>query len=320
MSGIGVEATGREQNDPRQVAGTPVFTPQDSVASAEPLTMPPFESALVNQVDLRTPNLHIRTFAIRRHQTDGSAVDPQRHRWSRAILCLSGWGEQLLAGHRVAVEPGVVVVLPPGQLPVFHSTGHRRAVRVEIEFHLKGSAPASPKIAAITQGEFAQIREQLNYLLRIHSATGEFLSWEGAAVILQMLIMLLRGAGWLERTASAAANGGDSAIHRLLLTMALEAPLRQVVERSGYQRDHLNRLVRKETGLTLGQFRTQRRLLKAKDLLARGVKVGDVAGEVGLPDQSYFARWFRRQTGQSPSHWVQQEPAKSAADLILQCG
>jgi AraC family L-rhamnose operon transcriptional activator RhaR len=274
----------------------------------------------VSQVDLRTPNLHIWNFALHRHQTDGGTVDPPGHHWSRAILCLSGSGEQVLAGHRVTLEPGVVVVLPPGQRPVFHSTGPRPVVRVEVEFHLKGSVPNAPEIAAITQGEFSQIREQLHYLLRIHSPATEFLSWEGAAVILQMLIMLLRGAGWLERASNVAVNGGDSAIHRLLLTMALEAPLRQVVERSGYQRDHLNRLVRKETGLTLGQFRTQRRLLKAKELLARGVKVGDVAGEVGLPDQSYFARWFRRQTGQSPSNWVQQEPAKSAADLVLQCG
>jgi len=282
--------------------------------------MPPFESALVSQVDLRTPSLHIRTFAVRRHQTDATTVDAPGQRWSRAILYLSGWGEQELAGHRVAVEPGVVILLPDGHVPAVHSTINHPPVRLEVDFRLKGSVPAALKVAAVKPGELAQIREQLSFLLRNQSEAGGVLNWEGSAVILQMLIMLLRAAGWLQCTAGAAVPGGNSAIHRLLLTMALEAPLGQVVERSGYQRDHLNRLVRKETGLTLGQFRTQRRLLKAKELLARGVKVGDVAGEVGLPDQSYFARWFRRQTGQSPSNWVQHEPAKSAADLILQCG
>ncbi|HWA85899.1 MAG TPA: helix-turn-helix transcriptional regulator, partial [Opitutus sp.] len=118
---------------------------------------------------------------------------------------------------------------------------------------------------------------------------------------------------------SAPPAGGDSAMHRLLLTMPLESTLQHVVQRSGYQRDHLNRLVKKETGLTLGQFRAQRRLSRAKELLARGVKVGDVAGEIGLPDQSYFARWFRRQTGQSPSHWLHAGAPRAPLDLAL-CG
>jgi AraC family L-rhamnose operon transcriptional activator RhaR len=75
------------------------------------------------------------------------------------------------------------------------------------------------------------------------------------------------------------------------------------VQRSGYQRDHLNRLVKRETGLTLGQLRMQRRLARAKELLAQGIRVADVAEAVGVLDQNYFARWFRRQTGQPPSRW-----------------
>jgi len=33
------------------------------------------------------------------------------------------------------------------------------------------------------------------------------------------------------------------------------------------------------------------------------MRVADVAEAVGVLDQSYFARWFRRQTGQPPSRW-----------------
>jgi AraC family L-rhamnose operon transcriptional activator RhaR len=33
------------------------------------------------------------------------------------------------------------------------------------------------------------------------------------------------------------------------------------------------------------------------------MQVASAAEAVGMLDQSYFARWFRRQTGQPPSRW-----------------
>jgi AraC family L-rhamnose operon transcriptional activator RhaR len=127
-------------------------------------------------------------------------------------------------------------------------------------------------------------------------------------VILQLLITMLRAAGWLERLGPLSGSEKGQAINRLLAKMDPTIPLVQVVQQSGYHRDHLNRLLKKETGLTLGQLRAQQRLAKAKELLSNGVQVGNAAAMVGLPDQSYFARWFRRQTGQLPSRWRERVP------------
>jgi AraC family transcriptional activator of pobA len=128
---------------------------------------------------------------------------------------------------------------------------------------------------------------------------------ESATVILQLVISLLRAAGWLEQVPELTSAPSESAIHRLLYSVDLTTPLQQIVRKSGYQRDHLNRLVKKETGLSLGQVRMQRRLAKAKELLSDGIRVANVANEVGFTDQSYFSRWFRQQTGRVPSHWPQ---------------
>jgi AraC family L-rhamnose operon transcriptional activator RhaR len=87
------------------------------------------------------------------------------------------------------------------------------------------------------------------------------------------------------------------------VNLELHSPLSEFIRKSGYQRDYLNRLVKKEVGLTLGQYRTQQRLLLAKRLLTQGVRVAEVSTAVGLLDQSYFARWFRKQTGQPPLVW-----------------
>ena len=63
------------------------------------------------------------------------------------------------------------------------------------------------------------------------------------------------------------------------------------------------RLVRAETGLGLGGLAAQVRLQRAQKLLREHALVRDAAAEAGFFDQNYFARWFKKQTGQTPVEW-----------------
>ena len=67
--------------------------------------------------------------------------------------------------------------------------------------------------------------------------------------------------------------------------------------------DHLNRVLKRESGMTAGQMLAGARLGEAKELLKREMMVGDVAERVGMLDQNYFARWFKGQTGVTPTAW-----------------
>jgi AraC-like DNA-binding protein len=122
-------------------------------------------------------------------------------------------------------------------------------------------------------------------------------------MVIQVVITLLRSAGWLPRETPHSPGNSGKAISDLLSKMDPSSRLSEVILKSGYQRDHLNALVKRETGLTLGQYRSQQRLLIAKRLLAEQLRVASVAAAVGITDQSYFSRWFRRQTGQQPRAW-----------------
>lgn len=264
-----------------------------------------FRSLLIEQADLRMPGLHIMTFALHRHLAEHASIDQHRHAWSQAILYLSGQGRQTFARGSARVQPGTLVVLPPGIAHAFQRSEIKTPLCLMIDFRLKGASGRQPAVCTLTRSEFVFVRQQLASLLKLQGGEGGALRWEGAASVLQILTALLRSAGWLERVAAGGTrtrNGG--AILRLLEQIGLEDPLPEVVRRSGYQRDHLNRLIKQETGLTLGQYRTQKRLARAKELLAQGLQVAAAGAAVGLPDQSYFARWFRRQTGQPPSHWL----------------
>jgi AraC family L-rhamnose operon transcriptional activator RhaR len=262
-----------------------------------------FRSLLIDRTDIRMPGLHIMAFALHRHLREHASVEPHRHRWCQAILYLSGQGSQVFGAGDAAVGPGTLVVVPPGVSHAFERSSDRAPLCLMVDFRLEKARLRRAVVCTMNRSEISQVRQHLAHLLRLQAGPGGVLRWESAALILQLLITLLRAAAWLERVPPPPGGAGGSAMSRLLSAVAPAAPLGQVVRRSGYQRDHLNRLVKRETGLTLGQYRARLRLAKAKELLAQGVRVADVAEAVGLLDQSYFARWFRRQTGQRPSRW-----------------
>ena len=64
---------------------------------------------------------------------------------------------------------------------------------------------------------------------------------------------------------------------------------------------HLCRSFKKYTGFTLNEYVTQLRIERAKELLrTTALPANQIGGLVGIPDENYFYRLFRRHTGQSP--------------------
>ena len=66
--------------------------------------------------------------------------------------------------------------------------------------------------------------------------------------------------------------------------------------------NYLNRMVKDSTGRPVGDWIEISRLNKAKRLLeTTNQPIIDVAASIGIDDQSYFARFFRKKTGLTPS-------------------
>ncbi len=63
----------------------------------------------------------------------------------------------------------------------------------------------------------------------------------------------------------------------------------------------LARLFERELGLTYGQWRQQARLAHAVPMIARGMPLAQVAGELGYASQSAFSAMFKKTFGTSPS-------------------
>lgn len=67
--------------------------------------------------------------------------------------------------------------------------------------------------------------------------------------------------------------------------------------------EYMAKLFKKDTGLSLKDYIHQMRIQEAKVLLASGVKVSEVAREVGFDNFSYFSTVFKRVTGLSPNDY-----------------
>jgi len=62
-------------------------------------------------------------------------------------------------------------------------------------------------------------------------------------------------------------------------------------------------LFKKITGMTVTQYVTTERILKAKQLLVEGVPVQEVAAAVGYEERRYFSEMFKKITGMTPSEF-----------------
>ncbi|MCL6601600.1 MAG: response regulator [Paenibacillus sp.] len=67
---------------------------------------------------------------------------------------------------------------------------------------------------------------------------------------------------------------------------------------------YLRALYKKEFGMTVSDYVTQYRMMKAKELLGRGgIRLSDIAEMVGYSDASYFSKSFKKFYGYSPSEY-----------------
>ncbi|MBS0657293.1 MAG: helix-turn-helix domain-containing protein [Verrucomicrobia bacterium] len=83
-----------------------------------------------------------------------------------------------------------------------------------------------------------------------------------------------------------------------------ERPLSAYAKELGISPNHLNDVVREEVGQSAGSLIRARRVLDAKRSLSHSdLSVSEIGYQLGFADPSYFARFFRRETGSSPAQF-----------------
>jgi len=92
-----------------------------------------------------------------------------------------------------------------------------------------------------------------------------------------------------------------------------EPSIDTVCRLSGASRRTVERLFLRETGMTLGQWRQQCRLMKAMQLLGMGARIAPTAFEAGYSTPSAFIAAFRKAFGTTPAKYFKVESVVRAA-------
>ena len=83
-------------------------------------------------------------------------------------------------------------------------------------------------------------------------------------------------------------------------------------DKAGISENYLSRLVKQSTGRSVGAWIDIVRIQRAKRLLSSTtLSIIDIAASVGIEDQSYFSRLFKKETGLTPSAFRKKMQEKS---------
>jgi AraC-like DNA-binding protein len=250
---------------------------------------------LIQKVEIHALGFVLRKLQLNRHRD--TEVANHSHPFNQLILYLSGEGVQVTRGRRIEARAGDLFLIPPGGEHGFALAGTSRPLCLVLEYESR--RPGS----RVVHRQFPrQVLNELNALLTRVPTKGR-LALSDYPAILSVIALLLEPPRADAPPAPAAAS---PLVVRVRESLRSDKPLAEIAREAGYVRDALSRRLKREHGLGLRALRDQERMQLAQTALRDAVGIGEAAARAGFDDPNYFTRWFRKQTGLTPSRWRRQ--------------
>lgn len=244
------------------------------------------------------------------------------HSFHKIIMLLAGRAGYAIEGERYTLQPGDYVLVGRGSIhrPVVERGDFYERVILYIspeylqELSSEGSSldtcfrQAQRDFRYVYHAGAGRVRELFTLLEQSQQEEGFGAALLRRALFTQLMVEVNR-VSLAGDTVSAAA--GDSKIVAILqylnahLTEGLS--IDQLAERFYISKYHMMRRFRQETGYSVHGYLTEKRLLLAQQLLARGCTPAEAAVQAGYQDYSTFSRAYKKQFGRSPSADAEKE-------------
>lgn len=260
----------------------------------------------VSGTGISLPDLRVRGLRLNHHMPE-PVWTTHLHDHGQLLIYLSGRGRQQMGERAYDCRPGTVVYVAPGESHAYSRQMQRAPLILVIDLDLEITRATPHPCALMPQADLTRVRAALSRLLELRTPDHREFHLQTAAMVLEILDRALLAAGWLKpvnRFGDRRTRPLTQFTERLLERMnGPDVSLEEVARHAGYDVTALNRKLKAECGLTLGQLRSRQRLYRAQIYIRQGYPMRAVAERVGMPDNNYFSRWFRQQTGMTPSQF-----------------
>jgi AraC family transcriptional regulator, transcriptional activator of pobA len=260
-------------------------------------------------------------------ETECGPRRPHRHDYHELIWTRRGTGHHLIDGEVTVVEPNTVTLIGRGQVHVFERASGLYGAVVRFGDELLGGETASAwlferrgsRTLEVPASDVPRLEATIDSLGAEARRPADACSIDLQRHLLSTLLL------WLERWYEAARTGQRDADDA---DVQLYRRFVEVLERD-FARHHdvghyadalripaaaLSRALSRVTGRATKEHVTDRVMLEAARLLRfTDLSVGEIAFRVGLGDQLYFSRAFKRHYGESPMAYRERVRARSAA-------
>jgi AraC-like DNA-binding protein len=236
-----------------------------------------------------TPARPVR--ALARDLDITQSLDPHRHPWGQLTFALSGVLRVSTPGSSWIVPPLRAIWVAP---QVLHSVHVLEKARLRPLGILATRAPFA--------GDECRVLAVSALLRELIVALGQTGAGAREQLLAELILDELPGAATRPMRVPLPQDKRMQALCAALIDdPACQLTLGQWALRVGASERTLGRLFERELGMSFGHWRQQVRLAHAAPLIARGMPLAQVAGELGYTSQSAFSAMFKKTFGSSPS-------------------
>jgi AraC-like DNA-binding protein len=253
---------------------------------------------LIQQIEIHALGFVLRKLQLNRHREAEVAL--HRHPYSQLILYLAGEGRQRIGTRSLEARAGDLFLIPAGTAHGFSVVGTSRPLCLVLDY----ATPHRPPRLAHRRLPQDALNDLHAVLARVPTKGRPTLSdYPAIIAVVARLLEPRKVAAEGARHPSQGSASPPPLFEQVRTQLRSARSLAEVARASGYARDALTRRLKREHGLSLRGMRDQLRLEAAQQALREVNEVSLAAARSGFDDPNYFARWFRHQTGQTPSAW-----------------
>ena len=264
---------------------------------------PEFQPVYLKDLRISIPEISIIRLAHQRHSPKSDRVTNHQHKHSQILLYLRGHGFQKTSRKQIQVHRGSLLYFPPNTEHGFGKSQKMSPLSLVVDFNEAKIMSKTVINRSVSLKLLSEIENAINRLV-MNSDLKKEQSAQSAGMILQIFGLLYENLQSKEFN-SQKIYPYTAKIRRLLSDQPriVRFP-REVAQLLKEDLSSINRKLRNESGMKLGNLIDEDRLNKCQQELQNSyTRISEIGWKCGFQDPNYFARWFRKKTGQTPSQW-----------------